>query len=419
MNVSELERRTELAAAGEGTVADTPYILIGNAGNRRTDGLQAARRRFGLAPALLLTYQELLQGSASLEELLDRLSRSGAGSPIIRLDAPGEHPAVERELIALGALNGSADEQGARAQESIPAQAARRLPEEHGRIRYPAQWFRGYCRLLARLRLQALSAGIPVRWVNDPADIAVMFDKRRCWEHLSRHGVRMPALPAPAGSIAGYEELQAAIRSSGMHRLFLKLACGSGAAGVIAYQCQPATGAELAVTTLEMEERAGETVFYNSGRLRQYRDHAVIRRMVDWLCGEGAHVERWIAKERLDGKSFDVRQLVVNGSACHAVLRLSSSPITNLHLRNERRPMDEGMSASGVAEAVASTAEAALASFPASTVAGIDVLVRRGSGMTYAVDINPFGDLLYRVKYEGWNTYEWQMRQLLERKNHQ
>ncbi|BFH11652.1 hypothetical protein J6TS7_07520 [Paenibacillus dendritiformis] len=149
--------------------------------------------------------------------------------------------------------------------------------------------------LLARLRLEASSAGIPVRWVNDPADIAVMFDKRRCWEHLSRHGVRMPPLPALAGSIAGYEELQAAIRSSGMHRLFLKLACGSGAAGVIAYQCQPATGAELAVTTLEMEERAGETVFYNSVRLRQYRDHAEIRRMVDWLCGEGA---MWSAGSR-------------------------------------------------------------------------------------------------------------------------
>lgn len=418
MNVSELERRSDPAAEREGTAAEPPFILIGNAGNRRTDGLQAARRRFGLAPALLLTYQELLQGSASLEELLDSVRRSGAGGPIIRLDAPGEHPAVERELIALGAPNGFADETGVRAQGSIPAEAARRLPEEHGRIRYPAQWFRGYCRLLARLGLQASSAGIPVRWVNDPADIAVMFDKRRCWEHLSRHGVRMPALPAPAGSIAGYEELQAAIRSSGMHRLFIKLACGSGAAGVIAYQCQPATGAELAVTTLEMEERAGETVYYNSGRLRQYRDHAVIRRMVDWLCGEGAHVERWIAKERLDGKSYDVRQLVVNGSACHAVLRLSSGPITNLHLRNERRPMAEGMIASDVAEAVAATAEAALASFPGSAVAGIDVLVRRGSGMTYAVDINPFGDLLYRVEYEGWNTYEWQMRQL-ERKNHQ
>ncbi|MEB9896617.1 hypothetical protein P4K96_24600 [Bacillus cereus] len=62
-------------------------------------------------------------------------------------------------------------------------------------------------------------------------------------------------------------------------------------------------------------------------------------------------MERWIAKERLDGKSFDVRLLAVNGSACHAVLRLSSSPITNLHLRNERRPLDEGMIASGVAEA--------------------------------------------------------------------
>ncbi|MFD1909381.1 hypothetical protein ACFTAO_05070 [Paenibacillus rhizoplanae] len=34
------------------------------------------------------------------------------------------------------------------------------------------------------------------------------------------------------------------------------------------------------------------------------------------------------------------------------------------------------------------------------------------SGQTYTADVNPFGDLLYDVEYQGCNTYEWEMKQL-------
>jgi hypothetical protein len=68
-----------------------------------------------------------------------------------------------------------------------------------------------------------------------------------------------------------------------------------------------------------------------------------------------------------------------------------------------------------VIQAVKHTAEAALRAFPGSFTAGVDVLVQQGSGRTYAIDVNPFGDLLYGAEYEGMNTYEWQMRQLLRK----
>jgi hypothetical protein len=45
----------------------------------------------------------------------------------------------------------------------------------------------------------------------------------------------------------------------------------------------------------------------------------------------------------------------------------------------------------------------------------VDVLVQQGSRRTYAIDVNPFGDLLSGAEYEGMNTYEWQMRQLLRK----
>jgi hypothetical protein len=413
-----------------GAANEQPFLLIGNPGNKRSLGLQAARRTQGLKQAVLLPYNALLQRSLRIGDVLhDMVQRWRDGdqgdrsssilSPMIRLDAPGEDSEVERLLIAWGAPYFTENDAYCPSEfvargASITAEAALKLPVEQGAILYPAQWFRGYCRFLYFIKKEVENAGFPIVWVNDPADIAVMFDKRRCSQHLTKHGVSMPVLPAPTGSIVNYDTLQQAISLSGMNRLFIKLACGSGAAGVMAYQIHPVTGAELAITTIGFEENTGERVYYNSGVLKRYTDKAIIRSIVNWLCSEGAHVERWIEKDSMGDKSYDVRQLVVNGRACHAVLRLSSTPITNLHLRNERQTMTEQILSPGLKQLVENAAVSALSAFSGSSVAGIDVLVRRGSQLTYVVDVNPFGDLLYNVDYLGLNTYEWQMQQLRE-----
>ncbi|MGO4548568.1 STM4014 family protein [Paenibacillus sp. 2TAB23] len=397
---------------------EQPYLLIANPSNKRTAGLQAARAKLGLAPAAVLPYEQLLSGDAYIGDVLRKLA--GRGDIIIRLDAPGENPAVERQLIAWGAPDRNGDDMfwsGGSLPHSISivSSEALLLPSEHGRIWHPAQWYRGYCRFLAAMQREVKASGARAYWVNSPGSIAKMFDKRTCWQLFERHGIQLPALPAAAGSINSYEELRAAISTSGMKRLFIKLACGSGAAGVIAYQTNPRTGAELAITTIGSEPAPNGFSFYNAGRLRRYSDAKDIRRIIDWVCGEGAHIERWIEKESFEGKAFDVRQLVVNGKACHTVARLSHTPITNLHLRNERSMDMKRLLPDDVRQAVQQTAEKALRAFPGSSAAGVDVLVQRGSGATYPIDINPFGDLLYGAEYEGMNTYEWQMRQLLRK----
>jgi hypothetical protein len=51
--------------------------------------------------------------------------------------------------------------------------------------------------------------------------------------------------------------------------------------------------------------------------------------------------------------------------------------------------------------------------FPKSWSAGIDVMLTSGMNpRAYVLDVNPFGDLLYRVKYEGMSPYEWEMKLL-------
>lgn len=106
-----------------------PFILFGNPGNRRTTGLQEARSRLKLPPALEVSYKNVLEairqkqglselmlriaaratqdsvnGSSFVQESIDQLlaGQMDSGS-LLRLDAPGENFEVERELIALGA----------------------------------------------------------------------------------------------------------------------------------------------------------------------------------------------------------------------------------------------------------------------------------------------------------------------------
>lgn len=413
-----------------------PYIVIGNSGNKRTLGIQQARASLGLSPPIVLTYLELLEWKrcgrhlAEMPELTAvHANRSALDrGPVLRLDAPGDHFGVEMELIALGAEESEGDDtllpmQGSLAKGNmLPAEQARVLQPHPGRIWHPAQWFRGYCRLLAWLRSEMLLLWPGHHWINDPADIPVMFDKRCTSVRLASAGVRVPQslyghfsrstthnsrtdLRIPGSG----EELRESLRDAGMHRAFIKLFCGSAASGVMAYQYHPVTGKEIAQTTIGMEYSSGELVFYNSGRLQKYTDAVSIERLLDWLCHEGVHVERWIPKASVHGKAFDVRQLVHRGQACHAVLRASRTPITNLHLRNERlQPEETGLS-TPILQKVAATAEQALAAFPRSTTAGVDVLVPADGSAPYVVDMNPYGDLLYYVRYEGMDPYTWEM----------
>ena len=284
-------------------------------------------------------------------------------------------------------------------------------------LHHPSQWFRGYCRLLARLRQEAGQLLPASRWTNDPAEIAAMTDKRRTQQILAESGVSVPRpLRGSGGQVpVDYASLRELMLSQRMHRVFIKLASGSAASGVIAYQLNPATGAESAVTTIGVESYITRPpVYYNSGKLQRYTDSARLAGVLNWLYRHGAYAEQWIPKPGLSGHSFDIRQLVVAGEACHAVARVSTTPITNLHLRSQRMtPAEAGLSEAQQAE-VRRTAEASLAAFPNCSVAGIDVLVG-STGRMYTADVNPFGDLLYDVEYQGCSTYEWEMKQLSRR----
>lgn len=409
-------------------------IVIGIPGDKRTSGIQEARSDLGIPPAIIVSYAEFLQGR-SLGDLLEaqkwQLSSHSSvysgidfntAPPLLRLESPGNSFELERALITLGAPDSKDHDDSLHSYADRPdprplrVQVAQQLQDMQGVLHHPSQWFRGYCRMLARLQREAKEACPDALWLNDPADIAAMTDKRQTQQILSAAGV---PIPRPVGELqqpTDYASLRELMLSRRMHRVFIKLAFGSAASGVIAYQLHPVTGAEIALTTVGVENYISRPpIYYNSGTLRRYTDTVTISGIINWLYRHGAYAEQWIPKAGIKGKAFDIRQLVVLREACHAIARVSPTPITNLHLRNQRMSLTEAGLSEALQEQVQSISVNALAAFPRSGVAGIDVLVSGGSQQCFVADVNPFGDLLYDVKYRGCSTYEWEMKVLSAR----
>ncbi len=94
--------------------------------------------------------------------------------------------------------------------------------------------------------------------------------------------------------------------------------------------------------------------------------------------------------------------------------RTSAGPITNLHLGNQRGCVDAVRARLGEEtwRATRAVAAAAASAYPRCLQLGVDLLVARGSGTPYVVEVNAFGDLLPGVLWQGVDAYEAQLAAL-------
>jgi hypothetical protein len=372
-------------------------VTIANPSGVRVASFQAALERSGQPPSEVVSYIDLLDGRVGLEQSL----REG---DLLRIESPGQEFEVEKRLIALGA--GVEDESG---PARIGRDEALRLPFDRGRIWFPRQWFLGFRELLRLIDRQRAACPGHVA-MNAPSEIEVMFDKPRCHGLLTSLGV---SCPPSVGQVRSYEELRQRMRGAGMSRVFVKLAHGSSASGVVAFAVGP--GNLLAITTAEVVREGGEVRLYNTRAIRRIEDEREIAGIVDALAREGVQVERWVPKAGIDGHVFDLRVVVIAGEARHVVVRMGRGPLTNLHLKNRRGEPSALRSRmpEGAWEAAMAEAERASAAFPGSLHAGVDLLIAPGYRRRAVLEVNAFGDLLHGVTDRGLNTHEAEVRALL------
>ncbi|MEU3956680.1 STM4014 family protein [Streptomyces achromogenes] len=355
------------------------FAVVGNPENRRVTLFAQAVRAAGLPAPRVVAWADVLRaGGAAFD----------AGE-LVRLDSPGENTEVDRLL---------------------------RGAEDPTRVEGSARW---YATLTAALR--GLRGGTRL---DDPDDLAVLFDKRRCHAVLAGAGVPVPYSPtsgAHAPAVRGWDDVRALMREHRMPRLFVKLAHGSSASGVLAVEA--AGGGRIRATT--SVELAPDGRLFNSLRIHRYTDERHIAAIVDTLAPDGLHLERWLPKASQRGRPADLRVVVVAGRATHAVVRTGTSPLTNLHLGGRRGDLDAAraaVEASGARWAdVLGVCEQAAACFPRTLCVGVDLLPATGWRRAAVGEVNAFGDLLPGLTglpgsgAEGLDTYATQVAAALAR----
>jgi len=378
---------------------DPQFILIAPPTSNRVALFQQALARLQLAPARVISYLDLLAGRITLPQIMDSNS-------LLRLESPGKDFAHEQALLELGAQVEEVENYA-----RISADEVRQLSFEKGRLLWPRQWYLGFRAALQLIEGQLLDCA-KGEVMNTPRDIAVMFDKPRCHELLRDHHIRVPR---SLGTIRSFEELETQMHDHHCSRVFVKLAHGSSASGVVAYQTNGRQ--HQATTTVEMMRHNGDWRLYNSRRLRVYRDQHEIAALINELCGHRVHVEQWLPKAGLDGKTFDLRVVVIGGKAYHVVARLSPSPITNLHLLNERREVEaiQQRMSNAAWQTSMQTCEHVMRLFPGSFYAGIDLLITADYQQHAVLEVNAFGDLLPGVWWQGQDSYTAEIKAMLAR----
>ena len=353
------------------------FAVVGNPENRRVSLFADAVRAAGLPGPRVVAWTDVLRGRGA----------DFAPDEIVRIDSPGENPEVDRML---------------------------RDAPEPTRVEGSARWYAGFTAALRTLR-----GGIRL---DDPGDLAVLFDKRACHGVLDAAGVPVPTSPTSGSGgapVRGWDDVRTLMREHRMPRLFVKPAHGSSASGVLAVE----TGGGGRIRATTSVELAADGGLHNSLRVRRYDSERDIAVIVDTLAPDGLHLERWVPKASQQGRAADLRVVVVAGRATHAVVRTSRTPLTNLHLggsRGDLAAVREAVAAAGARwPDVLEVCERAASCFPRTLCVGVDLLPAVGWRRAFVGEVNAFGDLLPRLTglpgsgAEGQDTYAAQVASAL------
>jgi len=378
------------------------FLVLANPENRRCQFFEAACARLEVE-CRVLSWESYLQDPALLDAALSEASA-------LRIESPGENEAVYRLLLAEGAERAARE---STAYHQIARSDALELKEDHGRLRYLRQWWHGWSGAMERIAGQSQAAP-HCRVMNAPDAIGLLFDKDSAQAAMEGKGIPVPERYGIPQSLEHLLELM----EGKTRRAFVKPCHSSSASGVVALQLGP-RGLMRATTPVEIVREDGDIRLYNSLQVRTYTEPEDVRDLIDTLCRERVLVEQWFPKAGVDGRTFDLRLLVVGGTVSHVVVRTSQGPITNLHLGNQRGELESVIAKLGPQkwEEAGEIARAAAACFPSCHYVAVDLMVDTSCNQFAVAETNAFGDLLPRVEYEGMDTYTYELATFLKQQS--
>lgn len=348
------------------------YVVIANPETKRWQLYSEELRSYwveqGVDAAIhLVPWADVLRCKGNLDELpvFDEPA-------LVRLESPGRDFEVTRLMIHLGALEkGEAD-----------ADSWLTIPFRKGHLLRPGLQFLGFATVLRGLK-QSFDARPHLRPSMNPLAIIELFDKNATLERLRKADLPCPASLEPPADV---DELFHSIQKTRFPTTYVKLACSSSASGIAVlrnYQNQWS-----AITSVVQLEDG----LYNTRRLRRSTD-ADLREILSFILSEGSTVQRGIPMAQIDGQNFDLRVVLVHGQISHVIFRLSSNPMTNLHLGGRRGDPERCRAAIPTRawlDAMDHCVEVAEL-YPGASL-GIDLLFERGFHRHYFLEANAFGD---------------------------
>jgi hypothetical protein len=238
--------------------------------------------------------------------------------------------------------------------------------------------------------------------------IVELFDKRttsRKWR-----GMGIP-VPDALDDVRDPDDLRARMEAADWPSVFVKVASASSASCLAVFVHHARS--EHAMTTVEDTGKAR----YNTRKIQRVKGKRDLDRLLGFLLGEGAQVERAIPKAQIEGRYFDLRVLTIDDEPAFVVMRTSAHPITNLNLGGLRGDV-EALRAS-VPDAAWQAAMASARAVQRASGAfhvGVDVMFEPGLEAHRVIEGNGFGDLLPNLTRDGLDVYGWQIRRFLERR---
>ncbi len=250
-----------------------------------------------------------------------------------------------------------------------------------------------------------------IEFFNAPATIIELLDKLVCKRRLLKAGISVTEslVDAYVSEKNGFtvEQLFEQMKKRRIYQVFIKPVNGSGAAGVSALRIQPHTGRMVFYTCALIHEN-GELV--NTKRLRRFSEPEEILPLLEHLLRMDCIVERWYAKEEYQGYSYDLRAVFQEGELDFLLGRLSSGPVTNLHLNNHPVEYKElGLSEKKIDEIIL-LCQRCVECYPGLRSVGIDILLEKGSQVPRVIEMNSQGDLIYQDIYNKNKIYRHQAK---------
>ncbi len=251
------------------------------------------------------------------------------------------------------------------------------------------------------------------RFLNTPEAILRVLDKREAKKELIKHGI--PVTNMLLDNVDSADRLLDFMRCSKEYSLFIKPVNYSGAAGVLAFRLNPVNGRMKLYTSCMLKDGK----LYNTKKLSAIDNSKEIISIIDKLAGKdnsgsmpGLIAEIWHPKDSFNGKSYDLRVVFQFGNVRHIVVRQADGPVTNLHLNNNAMDFKDLNLPENITDSIVETCQRTAGAFKGLDVAGIDVMLDRGSRKPRIIEINGQGDLIYQDIYSANKIYTEQVNML-------